>query len=414
MPPNRAYRRRHRVLSAILSAALCLSVWTTAPSVCVKAVSEETIRQQMADLQRQEEVIRERLAANKGDLTKQQEYADSLQEKIQNTRQQIDLMQQQESLLADELDATAVDLQRQEAAISDKEKELSTSHELLCQRLREIARTGQLTDLQMLLDTDGFVDFLMKRQVTQRIADHDARLMNNLEENLSVLEEEKARLADQQQALADQQMEMVALRTQCEEKKRELDTLYAESRAVIRGLQAAAGDLSAELKERERQQAALEQTLQQLMQQNAGGGQYTRGSMFWPVPVVHALSDTYRMRGGKLHKGIDIANGPVAIYGQNIVAAADGEVIYVNKSGPGGGYGLFIMIDHGKDTSGRQVVTLYAHCSAVLVNKGDRVTGGQSVIARAGDSGNSEGPHLHFEVRLNGSPVDPLKGYVSP
>jgi murein DD-endopeptidase MepM/ murein hydrolase activator NlpD len=115
-----------------------------------------------------------------------------------------------------------------------------------------------------------------------------------------------------------------------------------------------------------------------------------------------------------MHRGIDIANGSIPIYGQNIVAAADGVVIYANKSGYGGGYGLFVMIDHGLDSRGRRIVTLYAHCSQVLVNVGDKVTGGQSVIAKAGASGNVTGPHLHFEVRVDGTAVDPIaNGYVS-
>ena len=120
------------------------------------------------------------------------------------------------------------------------------------------------------------------------------------------------------------------------------------------------------------------------------------------------------MRWGKLHKGIDIANGSIPIYGQNIVAAADGVVIYANKTNSwGGGYGYYIMIDHGKDSKGRTITTLYAHNSKVHVSVGDKVTGGKTVIAQAGSSGNVTGPHLHFEVRVNGTCVDPIaNGYL--
>ena len=136
--------------------------------------------------------------------------------------------------------------------------------------------------------------------------------------------------------------------------------------------------------------------------------------MAWPVPTVRAMSSGYGYRWGKLHKGIDIANGPIPVYGENIVAADDGVVIYANASNWwGGGYGYHVIIDHGLDANGNRISTLYAHCSYVGVSVGQTVTKGQTVIGRAGDSGNVTGPHLHFEVRVNGVAVDPIKnGYV--
>ena len=143
-------------------------------------------------------------------------------------------------------------------------------------------------------------------------------------------------------------------------------------------------------------------------------GKYKGGTMEWPVPAVHNISSGFGYRWGTLHKGIDIANGSVPIYGKNIVAAADGKVIYTNTSGWGGGYGLFVMVDHGNDSKGRHIVTLYAHMSAVLVKTGDIVAAGATVLGRAGATGNVTGPHLHFEVRVNGTPVDPFSnGYLS-
>ena len=143
-------------------------------------------------------------------------------------------------------------------------------------------------------------------------------------------------------------------------------------------------------------------------------GSYVATSMYWPVPTVRALSSFFGDRWGRMHRGVDIANGSIPIYGQNIVAAADGTVIYANSiSTWGGGYGYYCMVDHGRDSKGRQVVTLYAHCSVMYARVGQKVVGGQTVLAKAGNTGNVTGPHLHFEVRLNGTAVDPLKGYIS-
>lgn len=134
---------------------------------------------------------------------------------------------------------------------------------------------------------------------------------------------------------------------------------------------------------------------------------------------MRALSDVFGPRWGKMHRGIDIANGPIPIYGENIVAAADGTVIAANYTSYYGtgwsyGYGYSCIVDHGYDSQGRKITTLYAHCSVMNARVGQKVTGGKTVLGQAGKSGDVTGPHLHFEVRVNGVAVDPLNTYVSP
>ena len=124
------------------------------------------------------------------------------------------------------------------------------------------------------------------------------------------------------------------------------------------------------------------------------------GHFMWPLPSCHTVWSPFGMRWGKLHKGIDISGG--GVYGKDILAADGGVVKQINTEGWGWGYGLFVLIDHG---NGYQ--TMYAHCSQVLVEVGQQVTQGQ-LIARVGSTGDSQGPHLHFEIRLDGEPVDPV------
>ncbi|RJX19124.1 MAG: M23 family metallopeptidase [Ammonifex sp.] len=117
-----------------------------------------------------------------------------------------------------------------------------------------------------------------------------------------------------------------------------------------------------------------------------------RGTFYWPV--LGSISSPFGMRDGRPHEGLDIA----ADTGTPVRAAADGTVIY---AGPAGTYGLLVILKHSGDSA-----TYYAHCDSVNVSVGQNVTAGE-VVATVGSTGHSTGPHLHFEIRLNGIPNDP-------
>lgn len=126
------------------------------------------------------------------------------------------------------------------------------------------------------------------------------------------------------------------------------------------------------------------------------------GSFIWPLPHTHNLTSLFEWRWGRMHNGIDIAGGDD--YGQPIIASDSGEVIWSGNDG--GGYGNYVMIDHGNG-----YVTVYGHASELACSTGDYVNQGD-VIAYVGSTGNSTGPHLHFEIRDGDTPLDPL-GFVS-
>lgn len=129
------------------------------------------------------------------------------------------------------------------------------------------------------------------------------------------------------------------------------------------------------------------------------------GKFIWPAPGTTTITSGVGPRWGTTHNGIDISSGDA--YGKPIVASDGGTVLTAVHSGWGGGYGLHVMIDHGNG-----YITVYGHASKVVVNTGDSVSKGQ-VIAYIGSTGDSTGPHLHFEIRKNGVIEDPEK-YVSP
>ena len=133
----------------------------------------------------------------------------------------------------------------------------------------------------------------------------------------------------------------------------------------------------------------------------SGSGEST-GSFMWPVPHTHNITSYMEWRWGRMHNGIDIAGG--GDYGQPFVAADGGTVVWAGDDG--GGYGNYVMIDHGNG-----YMTVYGHACELACSTGDYVSQGQ-VIGYIGSTGNSTGPHLHFEVRLDGEYQDPLN-YVS-
>jgi murein DD-endopeptidase MepM/ murein hydrolase activator NlpD len=129
------------------------------------------------------------------------------------------------------------------------------------------------------------------------------------------------------------------------------------------------------------------------------------GAFGWPLSVSGRISSPFGYRvhpitgAYKMHTGVDIA----ASKGIPVLAAESGTVITVKKLSTG--YGYYVMINHGSG-----IVTLYAHMSAIYVSVGDSVSRGTQIGA-VGSTGSSTGPHLHFEVRVNGSPVNPM-GYI--
>ena len=241
----------------------------------------------------------------------------------------------------------------------------------------------------------------------EKVSERDQQSIEDLEKRLAEITDTEKKVQSEKAAVEEKKKEVEALRATSTGKKKELSTLYTAANAVYKQDAAEVAALNRELEKTDRD-------IKKLLASLNSSGSYVATSMYWPVPTVRALSSYFGTRWGRLHRGVDIANGSIPIYGQNIVAAADGTVIYSNHTSTwGGGYGYYCMVDHGRDSKGRQVVTLYAHCSVMYARVGQKVVGGKTVLAKAGNTGNVTGPHLHFEVRLNGTAVDPLRGYIS-
>ena len=250
--------------------------------------------------------------------------------------------------------------------------------------------------LQLLFSSESMTDLLSRVDMVSEIMEYDKRIHDNY-----VSAKEAALLAKQEYetAAAELEVQEVALQTEIDRLTGELSTLQTELdrlRADIDGYAAVINKYAAD---EARIDAEIKKMAEELKKQQTPPT--STGSYTWPSPSCKAITSGYGMRKislygyEKFHAGIDIG----ASMGSSIVAADGGTVTVSTYDG---GYGNYIMINHG---NGR--VTLYAHMSSRAVTVGTTVNKGQ-VIGYVGSTGNSTGPHLHFEVRNNGGTVDPL------
>ncbi|MBE0416176.1 MAG: peptidoglycan DD-metalloendopeptidase family protein [Coriobacteriia bacterium] len=269
-------------------------------------------------------------------------------------------------------------------------------------------KQGTLFYLDLLLDSKTINDLITRTTLVQRVISSNNDMAVQLIHTGKQLETARGGLERALQTASAKRAEAAAV-------EKNLRSLRSQRQAAINGQQAAQNEKTALMQaseadaERWKAQAEEEEAAARRMEAelraaaSRGSGQYHGGIMAWPVPGG-TLSSAYGWRmhpifkTRRFHHGIDISRG-----GGTIVAAGDGSVIRA-EYGWNGGYGNIIVIDHGDG-----LTTLYAHIldGGIQVSKGQHVTKGQA-IALVGSTGYSTGPHLHFEVRINGSSTDPI------
>ena len=292
-----------------------------------------------------------------------------------------------------------------EQAIRQTEKELAAAEEkleertgILAERLKQIYQQGDVSYLEVLLEATDFRDFLVRYHLLEKIAEQDMQLVEEIEAEREKIAQKQAELEEKNRQLASLEQEAQANMAVLEQKKGEKKALMAslatEKAVLERGL--------AELEQASNQIAA------KIRASTARSGGYSgnpSGRFLWPTPGYSKITSDYGMRvhpilgTKKLHTGIDIG----APSGTSIVSGDAGVVIH---AGWLGAYGNAVVVDHGGGLS-----TLYGHMSSIAVREGQQVTAGQK-LGGVGSTGLSTGPHLHFEVRVNGDPVSPW-GYLN-
>ena len=386
------------VLALVL--AVCVAQGTGGSAI---AATLTELQQEQARLEQEKKENDAKLAELKADQSKQQEYKNTLDAQMQNLQSQIDGLNTQ----INDLDAS---ISEKNAAIAEKQENIDRDVETLKERLCAIYMMGDASTLEIILQSESVIDMAQKVELLNMITEHDTKMIQQLSADMEAIADEKAEIESQKE-------EVAVARTQLEAKGSELASVQAEAERVLEELNQSVESVQAEsdriAKEKAQASAEIDQWwkdyyAQQAAQNNGSsggssgssgsGGYVSTGNFTWPVPGFTNISCGYSSG----HKAIDISGGGRTIYGTPIVAADSGKVVTATYHYS---YGNYVMIDHGGGYS-----TLYAHASSLAVSAGQTVTKGQT-IAYVGSTGNSTGPHLHFEVRVNGNRQNPFNWF---
>ena len=302
------------------------------------------------------------------------------------------------------------DITKTEAELKEAQARLQSREKVFYKRVRDIYINGRLSYLNVVVGSKDFSDFANRMEMLKRILQSDMDLINTIKTEREDIASKKAKLEEDRAKVLE--LEKVA-----QEKQNLINQKKAERQAVLERamndrdtaerayneLMASSASITAMLQQRAAERAAAAAAA---ASQGGGGGGATwvQGSGQLAAPVVAPITSDFGWRihpiygTRRLHAGTDFG-----VDEGTPVHAADGGVVV--EAGWVSGYGYTVIIDHGNGMS-----TLYAHNSEVAVSPGQTVSKGQ-VVSYSGNTGGSTGPHLHFEVRINGEPTDPM-GYL--
>lgn len=336
-----------------------------------------------------------------------------LKQKINETEKKISDNSKEKQRLDSEIDGVQAEINalngkisKSNSKIAEKQKELDKAekesqkqYSSYTKRAKMMIERGSITYLEILLNSKSFSDLLARMSIIKEVVQYDSERLDELKQAEQKIANIKGELEKEKQQLvnlkADETAQMQALSQKRNESQKMIDSLKNDKAAFEKALQEQEAAEAAVRAEIARQQSASTSS--------SGGADYkpySGGSMLKPTAGGIGSPYGYRIHPitgkRKMHTGVDIGGA----YGADIVAASSGTVIIAGYNA--GGYGNYVVVDHGGG-----ITTLYAHASVLCVSRGQKVSQGQ-VIAKVGSTGMSTGPHLHFEVLINGAHTNPM------
>ena len=394
-----------RILCAFLAVLTLLTLaaaGSVRPAYAAKTAAELEEEQrkaaQIAALEQKKKEQQEKLK----ELEKQIAEAKAKKEDVMVTKK---LLDQRNQLLLEQIDDTQNQIDDAAAQIARYELLEQEQYELFCQQVRSEEERGSLSYLSVLFKATSMVDLLNRMEFVNEVAEYNKTIIAAMKETRENIKAEKTEMEAKEAQLGEQQDE---LQGKLDETTKLMNEYAADQKAL------------------ERMHAAEEKAADEIDAQIArliADSDVVPGSegFIWPVSTSKMISSPIGSRvapggfGSTNHKGVDICN---VGYTSSVYATKSGRVLLTNSSGWGGGYGNYVVIDHGGG-----LTTLYAHMSVVKVSPGDTVSQG-TAIGVTGNTGASTGPHLHYEVRtttiVNGksvtvyqNPLNYLPGYIA-
>ncbi len=367
-------------------------------------LSNETSDNKVLSLKEQEEKVKENLEIAKEKLEfVEEELSDTLFQ-IQNLEQKIAEEQAKLDKINEQFDDIQKKVNETQKKLDVIQEEYDRKDQMLRKRLVALYKSGSMTYLDVLFNSKSIIDFISRYYVIKQIAQYDSK-------SIKEIENEKKQVEKISRELKEQKANMKIVKAQAEEQT----VVLTNTKTIVENHKLSLTDserqLNSEIDAYLKQQEELENLIQYSIYASTYDLQYSGGIMMWPTLSTSYITSPFGTRLHpiqgiiKNHDGIDIGGS----MGDPVYAAASGVIIYSDFNN--GGYGNMVMVDHGLNEEGVKIITLYGHGSKLLKTVGDTVSKGD-IIMEVGSTGNSTGPHVHFEVRENGLAVDPKK-YLS-
>lgn len=284
------------------------------------------------------------------------------------------------------------EIKKAEEELKEAEAEAASQYESMKLRIQFMYEQGSESYLELLLSAESMGDMLNKAEYISKISSYDRKMLTEYQNTVTFIADTKSKLESDYTELEDKKIDVEANKATFtalqEEKKKEMQRMSA----TLADMNALNGQLEGQINDAD---IDIKTIAEQLKREEESGEESSagEGTFYWPTKSRNVTSE-FGPRWGRNHNGIDIGAVTPGVWGDPIYAAESGTVI---TSGWSNSAGNWIRISHGNG-----IISVYMHCSQRLVSVGDKVERGQK-IATMGDTGNSQGVHLHFEVRTGGT-----------
>ena len=357
-------------------------------SLCICAHAQD-----LTELQEQSSQLTQAIDESNNRLQAVQDELSTNMQELQDLDSQIAQSQNELNNINTDINDLMKQITENEEKLNKTQAEFDKIQDLLDARIIKKYETPKFEFLQVILASKNATEFLSTYYAMKELAEYDKELLDTVRKQKEEIETTK-------KILAEKKRQVVASKQTQQKKAQVLANTKTMRQYYISKLSTEEQELQAKIDDYNNQVETIEAEIK-LMALNSVSADYIGGALTWPIPGYNTITSEFGMRvhpitgAYKLHTGTDIG----APMGADFVAMGKGVV---TKASMTPAYGNMVIIDHGGG-----VQTLYAHGSEILVQVGQEVEAGTPVL-KVGSTGYSTGPHAHFEIRINGQPVNPM------